>query len=320
MDSSGQRGVVLANTGSPSAPTPEAVRVYLEEFLTDPRIRPMRSRLWDLMLNSFILPKRSIVSAEKYAHIWNEDGSPLAVYMQSLACKLERHFDGHAIVRCAMSNGSPSIQEALSELQSLNCERITVVPLYPQSAFSTTNVVRDKLTDALTSMKWMPSVSFVDSYWNSEVYLNTIARSVQKLGFVREDSLLFAFHSIPMKDVRAGDTYVEQARATAAAIAERLQLNPDDWSIGFQCRFDSRRWVRPTVVETAQQLISSGRRLFVVAPNFAVDCLETLYDIDVVLRTDDAIKTAYPDSSFVYVPCLNDSDEQIAILKEISFS
>ena len=219
-----------------------------------------------------------------------------------------------------MSYGSPSIQEALSELRNLNCEHITVVPLYPQSAFSTTNVVQDKLTGALVDMEWAPAVSFVDSYWSNEVYLNAITRSVQKSGFTKDDSLLFAFHSIPMKDVRAGDTYAEQTRTTAVAVAKRLQLAPDGWGIGFQCRFDSRKWVHPTVLKAAQQLISRGKRLFVIAPNFAVDCLEALYDIDVVLRNEDVIKIAYPDSSFVYVPCLNDSYEQIAILKEIACS
>lgn len=315
----GKYGILIANTGSPSEPTPEAVRAYLQEFLSDPHIRPINRFAWNAVLRAFILPQRASASAEKYRRIWAGSGSPLISSMTSLTQKTEEHLE-NCVVRMGMSYGSPSIPEALTELRSWNCEHITVVPLYPQSAFSTTNVVRNKLAGALASMNWAPAVSFVDSYWSNEVYLNAITRSVQKLGFTKDDSLLFAFHSIPMKDVRAGDTYAEQARATAVAVAKRLQLAPDGWGIGFQCRFDSRKWVRPTVLEAAQQLISRGKRLFVVAPNFAVDCLETLYDIDVVLRNDDAMKIAYPDSSFVYVPCLNDSDEQIAVLKEIAFS
>lgn len=312
-----ERGVIIANTGSPSAPTPEAVRTYLNEFLTDPRICPMNPLLWKLILNAFILPKRSQASAEKYRGIWTDQGSPLTATMASLATKLESEFDG-VPMRCAMSYGSPSMFEAVRELRGLGCTELCVIPLYPQSAFSTTKVVEDKLCAALTDLDWTPQVRFIDGYHDREIYLDGVVSAVKEAGFASGDSLLMAFHSIPMKDVNAGDTYPEQARATAHAVAERLGLPEEAWRVGFQCRFDNRKWVGPSTKTVLQDLASAEGRLFVVAPNFSLDCLETLYDIEVVMRSDyEAITGATSPADFVYVPCLNDSDAHVRILKEI---
>lgn len=317
MESNGQLGVILANTGSPSAPTPEAVRAYLQEFLTDPRIRPMHPTIWNIVLKAFILPKRSVASAEKYASIWTAAGSPLIASAQSLARTLESNLGEDTIVRCAMSYGEPSMSDALEELKSAGCERVVVIPLYPQSAFSTTEVVKDKLQSDLDALGWSPEVSFVQDYWRLDEYLNAIAASVRDAGFTEQDSLLLAFHSIPMKDVDAGDTYAEHAHKTASAIADRLGIAPERWRIGFQSRFDSRKWVSPFTRNALQELeedLDDGR-LFVVAPNFSIDCLETLHDIDVTLRQD--FLAAHHSEQFVYVPCLNDSDSHARALEAL---
>lgn len=311
-------GIILANTGSPSAPAPEAVRVYLQEFLSDPRIRPMSPAIWNIILRAFILPKRSISSAEKYASIWKDAGSPLIVSMQSLARKLGGLLGEHAIVRSSMSYGAPSIREVVDELKAAGCERLVVIPLYPQSAHSTTGVVEDKLHAALDEARWQPELAFVKGYWHRSRYLDAIAASVRESGFTERDSLLMAFHSIPMKDVAAGDTYAEQARKTARAIANRLRIAPERWRTGFQCRFDSRKWVGPFSNEALGQLEAyrGDGRLFVVAPNFSIDCLETLRDIDMVMRGDHVARTGDEDS-FVYVSCLNDSDAHARLLESI---
>lgn len=311
----GRTGVILANTGSPTEPVPEAVRDYLRDFLTDPRIRPMNPIAWNLILNAFILPKRSVASANKYAAIWEDGGSPLEVRMHSLARKLE---DGHedVFVRAAGSYGSPSMRKALSELHDEGCERIIAIPLYPQSAHSTTEVVRDKLTAALQDMSWEPDLCFVDSYHERDAYVESIAKAILDAGFTSDDKLLMAFHSIPMRDIRNGDTYDAQANATARALAKALRLEEGQWCIGFQSRFDkSRKWLGPATSEALEDLADSSSRLFVVAPNFSIDCLETFHDIDEAMRRRVEDEGMF--ESFHYVACLNDSDAHVALLRGI---
>lgn len=368
----GKLGIIVANTGSPDAPEPEAVKRYLREFLSDPRICPMNPRVWKIILNRCILPRRSVASAEKYRRIWTPQGSPLKVTMESLARKLEAtlvaeteaeagsgmdapglapgagatdippsgEFETDAAgtggaapaVRCAMSYGSPSLETALAELCQAGCDRLAVIPLYPQSAFSTTGAVLDGTKRALGSLGWNPPLTEIAGYDGNPLYLAAIADSVRASGFdaAAGDRLLFAFHSIPLADIAAGDTYGEQARATAEAVARKLRLEPGEWAIGFQCRFDkSRRWLGPFTKEVLERLGESllggqrpsGGRLFAVAPNFAVDCLETLYDIEVELReTWQAVARAAgaPEGSEAvrlhYIPCLNDSDAQVRLL------
>lgn len=311
-----KRGIIIANTGTPTAPTPDAVRSYLSEFLSDPRICPINPVAWKLILNAFILPRRSRASAEKYQRIWTEQGSPLLANMSSLARKLEAELVD-VPVRVAMSYGTPSMTEALGELQADGCDQLVVIPLYPQGAFSTTKVVEDKLHGALEEMGWNPGFRFVEDYCDHDLYLDAIAASVRNAGFADGDALLMTFHSIPMKDVNAGDVYADLANETARAVAARLGLGPDRWRIGFQSRFDSRAWVGPFTAEALSQLQVGDGRLFVVAPNFSIDCLETFYDIDEVMRREWAESAGVRSDAFVCVPCLNDSAAHVALLKAL---
>lgn len=311
-------GVIIANTGSPEAPEPDAVREYLAEFLTDPNICPMHPAIWKVILTAFILPKRSEKSAKKYKLIWTEDGSPLKSYMSSLASKLDAASNSEGasndiIVRYAMSYGSPSIKDVLNELHSLECEELLVIPLYPQSAFSTTKVVEDIVAESLATMDWNPKVEVIRGYSSNDAYLDAIAKSIEQSGFSSGDKLLMAFHSIPVKDINSGDTYVDQVDFTAAEIAKRLSLSSDDWRVGYQSRFDNRKWVGPFTDAAVKELDCDGR-LFVIAPNFSIDCLETLFDIEVDLRErlKDSENSIH---ELVYIPCLNDSDEHVRVLQ-----
>lgn len=319
-----KRGIIIANTGSPSAPTPEAVRAYLRDFLSDPRICPMNPTLWNIILERFILPRRSVASAEKYASIWTPDGSPLALIMDLLATRLQDAFDqrgGEAIVRSAMSYSDPTLSDAVVELVQAGCEELVVIPLYPQGAYSTTKVVQDKFETALAKLPAKARVRFIEDYCECDQYVRAIAQSVFDAGFdPAKDKLLFAFHSIPVKDIEAGDRYPELVYASAEAIAALMGAREEGWKVGFQCRFDkSRKWLGPYIVEAMEDLIADGMdmpgRLFVVTPNFSIDCLETLYDIEVELK--QAYLRGIPGATkerFVYVPCLNDSDAQVDLL------
>lgn len=316
-----RRGVVLANTGSPDEPTPEAVRKYLEAFLSDPRICPMNPRLWSIILHRFILPRRSRASAQKYAAIWTPEGSPLKMGMASLACKVQEELSALGCdwpVEVGMSYGSPSIQDALEALRCAGCREAIVVPLFPQAAFSTTYAVADKVKDAVASMVDPPRITMVEGYADDERYLDAIADFVRASGFDANanDKLLFAFHSIPIPDIKAGDTYGECAHATAQEVAVRLHLDPEDWRIGFQCRFDkSRAWLGPFVLDALATLPEPTGALHVVAPNFAIDCLETIYDIDQVLRAHYC--SEHPGHTLRYIPCLNDADAHAQLLAGI---
>lgn len=321
----GRRSVIIANTGTPSAPTPEAVRIYLRQFLSDPRIRPINPLLWKVVLNACILPRRSVRSAAKYERIWTPEGSPLAVGMASLAARLQQALScaGEPCeVRAAMSYGVPSVAQALDELREAGCQEVVAIPLYPQSAHSTTSVVVDAIDAALAGMGWSPALRLVEGYCERDDYVAAVAGTVLGAGFdPAHDALLATFHSVPMKDIAAGDTYGDCAHATAQAVARTLGLADSAWRIGFQCRFDrSRAWLGPSTSKALEGFPAGRDRLFVVAPNFSIDCLETLLDIDVELRERFAEGRAAMGTDavdFVYVPCLNDADAHVELLKRI---
>ncbi len=320
-----KRGVIIANTGTPDAPEADAVRTYLTEFLQDPRICPLPAPLWKIILHAFILPKRSKASAEKYQSIWTPNGSPLKTIMISLAQQLQAALGDRGedvLVRAAMSYGSPSVTHVIAELREQGCEELVILPLYPQSALSTSSVVFDKTHAALASLDWHPPVRKISNYCTDPLYSEAIANTIHAAGFNESagDKLLFAFHSIPMKDIRAGDTYAQTSLTSAEEIARALNLGEATWEIGFQCRFDkARSWLSPFTTEALQTLGAPRGRLFVVAPNFSIDCLETLYDIDNELRQhvreDPALQIE--DDRFVYVPCLNDTDAHVKLLQEV---
>lgn len=281
-------GVIIANTGTPAAPTRKAVKKYLSQFLMDRRICPMPRPVWWLLLHLHILGKRSKASAEKYEHIWTAEGSPLIAYTEALERGLNDYYAEQGlpvVVRTGMSYGKPSIKQAVRELKEDGCTKLVVLPMYPQPAFSTFGSVADAAERAVRRARFKGEVAYVEGYAEDPVYIGAVAASIRNAGFSEEagDRLLFSFHSIPLKDIEAGDTYELQTGATSLAVAGELGLDRRSWTISYQSRFDKgRTWLspftRPTLVRLAQAAGEQGR-LFMVCPNFSVDCLETLYDI-----------------------------------------
>lgn len=340
----GKTGVLLVNTGTPEAPTPAAVRAYLARFLMDPRIAPMSRVPWWLILHLFILPKRSVASAEKYRAIWTPEGSPLVVTHEKLKDGLAAYYRQRALnveVRAAMSYGKPALADAVRELADAGSTSLVVLPLYPQSAYSTTGAVSDGVKRAVRKARFTGEVTIVDNYHDDPVYLRAIAASVRRAGFdaSSDDRLLFSFHSIPLADIEAGDTYELQAGATSLAVANELGLERRRWSVAYQCRFDKgRTWLSPFTRSTLASWAESGARsrVFVVCPNFAVDCLETLYDVERELKPEylaamraagaglgsaaadaDAGAPVMRDDAFTYVPCLNKSKAHLRVLAHV---
>ena len=324
-------GVLLVNTGTPAAPTPKEVRKYLGKFLMDKRIVPMNRAAWWLILHAFILPSRGRKSAVKYEKIWTDEGSPLKIGHEKLASGLTSAFaeaglENEVAVRYAMSYSDPTIVESVRELGACGCSHLVVLPLYPQSAYSTTGSVHDGLEEAIRKAKWAGTHEFIDNYHDNPTYIKALAASIKHAGFDPEsnDMVLFSFHSIPLVDIEAGDTYELQTGASSLQIASELGIDRKRWTIGYQCRFDkSREWLSPYSKDVLTRWAESGvGRVFFVCPGFAVDCLETLYDIG------DEFKPLYfekareagrsvPEDHFVYVPCLDRSKAHVKVLFDV---
>lgn len=313
--------ILLVNTGSPSTPTPEAVRIYLKRFLSDPRIAP-KIPIWPLILNCFILPKRSKASAEKYQSVWLAEGSPLTVYQNSLAQKLQNRFTEQGVdvvVRNAYSYSSPDILEACRELKNAGVTHLVVLPIFPQTAYSqASGTVVDGLDFAIKELNWNIAPDTILGYSDNARYIEALADNILAAGFNphSSDRLFLSYHSIPLCDVEAGDTYPQEVATTNTLLVEKLGLSDHQWRCGFQSRFDKERsWLSPFTVDVMEEFATQGDGiLYFICPNFAIDCLETLYDIPAELQP---AWQAVSEAPFVYVPCLNDSDAHVEVLYNV---
>jgi len=314
-------GVLLANLGSPDAPTPEALRRYLREFLWDPRIVKMPRPLWWIILHGIVLRTRPRRSAAAYRRIWRPEGSPLIEITRRQARALEARLarDGGPPVRVAigMRYGTPSLRSGLSSLTEGGARTVLVLPMYPQSSGATTASTWDALDAALAAMPEPPRVLRVERFFDHPGYLRALAESIRR--FRREhgaaEHLLMSFHGMPQAAVRAGDPYESECRATARSLAERLELSADRWSIAFQSRFGRAEWIRPYTVDVLKGLAAAGvSGVDVVCPGFPADCLETLDEIAVENRE---VFLGAGGRSYRYIPALNDDPLFIEALADL---
>ena len=285
-DKGAATGVLLVNLGTPDAPTPWAVARYLREFLSDPRVVALPRIVWLPILYLLVLPLRPFRSARKYALIWRPDGSPLRLYLERQVQML-RGFLGERLKRPvpvagAMRYGKPSVAAGLKELRGRNCDRIVVLPLYPQYAGSTTASTGDALARALRKWRPAPAVKVVRDFHDHPAYVKAIAKAVNdywmKCG--RPDKLVMSFHGLPKAAVDAGDPYEKQCRESARLIATELGWNDQRTIVSFQSRFGAARWIGPYTADTLAKLGKEGvGRVDVICPGFAADCLETLEEI-----------------------------------------
>lgn len=311
-------GVLLVNLGTPDDPGPAAVRRYLREFLSDPRVIEAPRALWWLILNGVILRTRPKKSAHAYRKIWTPQGSPLLIASQELTAALGARLgaasSGRVLTGLAMTYGQPSIPAVLEEFRRNNVHRLLVLPLYPQYSSTTTGTIFARVTAELSRWRWMPELRFVNQYWEQESYLAAVAGSVaEHWRHNGRKHLLFSFHSIPKRYFTAGDPYHCFCRGTARAVAERLGLTPDEWSVSFQSRFGREEWLKPYTDHQLLEFAKSGpKRVTVVCPGFATDCLETLEEINMQNRE---LFLAAGGEEFDYVPCLNASGAHVDALE-----
>ncbi len=304
--SAAKTAVLLVNLGTPTAPTARAVRRFLAQFLHDRRVVQLTRWLWCPLLHFLILPLRSPKVAKKYAAIWLTDGSPLAVYTQRLAAAVQQRLPGLHVSQ-AMRYGAPALADRLTQLRDAGVQRVLVLPLYPQYSTTTTASVADVLAREADRAAHGMRVRMIPDYHLDPDWIAAVAGSIrahwQARG--RGDQLLFSFHGIPQRLVDAGDPYARQCQASAAAIVEALVLREDQYLLTFQSRFGRDPWLQPYTLPTLQALARQGiKRIDVVCPGFAVDCLETLEEIK--LLNAEAFHAAGGES-LRYIPCLNDT-------------
>lgn len=311
-------GVLLANLGTPDAPTAAALRRYLREFLADPRVVELPRLPWWLLLNLVIVPVRAPRSARLYASVWTPDGSPLLVGSRRLASRvagtLSERLGGVVPVELGMRYGRPAASLALRSLAAAGCDRIVVVPLFPQYSGATTGSVLDAVGDELRRWRAVPALSFVRSYHDHPAYVAALADSIRRAwaGEQPPDRLLVSFHGLPERYVRAGDPYRGECLTTARLLRDALGVPEESLVVAFQSRFGREPWLQPYTDETLVSLARSGvASVDVVCPGFAVDCLETLEEIGGLNRRGFL---AAGGRRFRYIPALNDSATHAAVI------
>lgn len=313
-------GVLLCNLGTPDAPTPAALRRYLAEFLWDRRVVDLPRPLWWLILHGIILRTRPARSAAAYRRVWTDDGSPLLNISRRQAADLDAELDRRGLparVELAMRYGRPAIAEGVKKLLEAGCERLLVLPLYPQNSCSTVGSTFDALGDALRAHRGVPAVGFIAGYHDHPAYLDALAASIRETWEARPpgEMLLFSFHGTPVRFRDEGDPYYGQCLETAAAVAERLGLDDERWMVTFQSRFGREEWLQPYTDETLKRLGAAGRRrLDIVCPGFAADCLETL---DEIAGENRELFMEAGGEDLVYIPALNDRCDHVAALADL---
>ena len=314
-------GILLVNLGTPDAPTPPAVRAYLKEFLGDPRVVEMPRALWWLILNGIILNTRPKKSAAKYASIWLPEGSPLRVHTEKQTVLLQGYLSQRTktpfVVDYAMRYGSPSIPAVLRKLKEQNCQRILIVPMYPQYAASTTATVCDIVFGELQRMRNMPALRTIRNFHDHPGYIKALANSINDFWMKngRPEKLLMSFHGLPSYTRDKGDPYYCECHKTGRLLAQELGLKSSQYTVSFQSRFGRHEWLKPYTAaifkELGQQKI---KRLDVVCPGFVADCLETLEEIALEGKEDFQHEGG---GEYRYIPCLNERSDWIHALTDL---
>ncbi|MES1982305.1 MAG: ferrochelatase [Pseudomonadota bacterium] len=314
--------VLLVNLGTPQAPTREAVKPYLREFLSDPRVVEIPRAIWWLILNGIILHTRPKKSAAKYATIWMPEGSPLKVHTERQTLLLqgylgERTKGAPLLIEYAMRYGSPSIAEVLTSLKAQNCQRILLVPMYPQYAASAGGSVLDAVCQQLMTQRNMPALRTVKHFHDHPGYIAAAAQNIRDYWTMhgRPAKLVMSFHGLPRYTLDKGDPYHCECLKTGRLIAEALGLKKDEYIVSFQSRFGRAEWLKPYTTATLKELGQLGAgRVDVVCPGFVADCLETLEEIAQEGKEDFQHAGG---GEYHYIPCLNERPDWIHALTDL---
>ncbi|MFC3533131.1 ferrochelatase [Vogesella facilis] len=313
-------GVLLLNLGTPEAPTAKALRPYLKQFLSDRRVVEIPRAVWWLILNGIILNLRPKQSAEKYASIWSQEGSPLLVHTRKQASLLKGLLGMQGqqlVVDFAMRYGNPAVEDVIQRMRAQGVERLLVLPLYPQYAASSSGTALDAVFRTLLKMRNMPELRTIRHYHDQPGYIAALAASVrehwQKNG--RGDKLVMSFHGVPRYTLDKGDPYHCECLKTGRLLAEALELSGDDYVVSFQSRFGKAEWLKPYTFDVLRSLAKQGvGKIDTICPGFAGDCLETLEEI--AIEGKELFLTS-GGKDYRYIPCLNERPDWIAAMAEL---
>ncbi len=317
----GKVGVLLISLGTPDAPTYGALRRYLAEFLSDPRVIETPRLLWLPILYGPILTFRPTRSAKAYAKIWNreKDESPLRTYARSQAEKLQALFGDEVVVDWAFRYGNPSLKSRLEQMKAEGCDRVLLFALYPQYSATTVASAFDKVFEVMADMRWQPSVRTVPAYFDKAEYVDALAASVDeslKGLHWQPDKILASYHSIPKSYWEKGDPYPCQCFKTTRLLREKLGMDEERLISCFQSRVGPVEWVGPYTDKTVRELAEKGvKKIAVLAPAFSADCVETLEEVNMELR--ETFMEA-GGTHFHYIPCLNDTDRGMKMLESVA--
>ncbi|WP_106638552.1 ferrochelatase [Allosphingosinicella vermicomposti] len=308
-------GVLLINLGTPDAAEAGAVRRYLKQFLSDRRVVEIPPLIWQPILRGIILNTRPKKSVHAYAQVWSEEGSPLAAITRRQAAALQGAFGADVIVDYAMRYGQPAIADRIGALKAQGCERILIAPLYPQYCAATTATANDAAFAALAAMRWQPAIRTLPPYHDDPAYIGALRKALETglaaLDFT-PDTILASFHGMPERTLHLGDPYHCHCRKTARLLSEATGRTI---KVAFQSRFGRAKWLEPATDTTLAAMPGRGmKKVALIAPGFSADCLETLEEL--AIRGKEVFLSA-GGTDFAYLPCLNDSEPGIEMLRSI---
>ncbi|MEM1191292.1 MAG: ferrochelatase [Pseudomonadota bacterium] len=314
-------GVLVTNLGTPEAPSKEALRPYLKQFLSDPRVVEVPRLLWWLILNGIILNVRPARSAEAYRTVWTDEGSPLLIHTRAQAAgiqeRLREQFGERVVVEFAMRYGNPSIAEGIQRLTHRGARQLLVLPLYPQYSGPTGGSTFDAVAEDFRKRRWLPEFQFIASYHDQPGYISAVAASIRDhwAAHGRGERLLFSYHGEPRRYLDEGDPYHCQCMKTTRLVAAELGLGDGEYITSFQSRFGREEWLKPYTDETLRQLAGDGvRSVQVVCPGFSADCLETIEEIGEENR-DYFLEAG--GERYEYIPCLNATPTHLDFLADL---
>ncbi|TMN40602.1 ferrochelatase [Pseudoalteromonas piscicida] len=308
-------GILITNLGSPDAPTAKALRVYLAEFLSDPRIVEIPRLIWLMILHGIILRVRPKKSAHAYQSIWTDEGSPLITISRAQTDKIEKQLRIEGFedieVELAMRYGNPSIESGLEKLRDKGITRIIIVPLYPQYSSATTGSTFDQISKVLRAWRWVPELHFINGYHKHPLYIESLANSIREdlEANGEPDKLVFSYHGTPKLFLDRGDPYHCFCQQTTRLVVEKLNLDKEKVMTTFQSRFGKAEWLQPYTDKTLESFPSQGiKNVAILSPAFSADCLETLEELEVENR--EVFESAGGEK-YRYIPALNDRDDHI---------
>ncbi len=315
-------GILLANLGTPDAPTAKALRPYLKQFLMDRRVVEIPRFIWWWILNGIILLIRPKKSAEKYAQVWSQEGSPLLVHAKKQATLLRGYLGQKVkspfVIEVGMSYGNPSMKSAIEKLKAQHCDKILVFPLYPQYAASSTAASLDAVWRTLLRVRNVPAIRSIKHYHDHPAYIAALAKNINEYWMIngKPEKLIMSFHGVPKFHLMKGDPYHCECHKTARLLAEALGLGKEKYEIAFQSRFGKQEWLKPYLANSLEKLGKAKlKRLDVVCPGFSSDCLETLEEI---AMEGKVIFQSNGGGDYHYIPALNESDAWIHAMSEIA--